>query len=84
MIICLETWQAIVFGIFFAFVYCWAGYATSKAFLFSERNIEQRKYIHSLKLLIEQLQNEKHEAKGNAIANGRNDSGRKQNGKGEQ
>ena len=76
MIICLETWQAIVFGIFFAFVFCWAGYATSKVFLFSERDIEQRKYIHSLKLLVEHLRNSEMES---VIINGRTDGGRNKN-----
>ena len=76
MIICLEVWQAVIAAIFFALVFTWAGYATAKVFMFSERDIKQRKHIHSLKLLIEQLQNE---VKEDVIVNGRTDSGRNKN-----
>ena len=79
MIICLETWQAALVSIILACVFCWAGYATSKVFMFSERDIKQRKYIHSLKLLVEHLQDEKYEAKEDVIVNGRTDSGRNKN-----
>lgn len=60
MIICLEVWQAVIAAIFFALVFTWAGYATAKVFMFSERDIKQRKHIHSLKLLVEHLQDEKY------------------------
>ena len=76
MIICLEVWQAIIAAIFFALVFTWAGYATAKVFMFSERDIKQRKYIHSLKLLVEHLQDE---VKEDVIVNGRTDSGRNKN-----
>lgn len=79
MIICLEVWQAVIAVILFALVFSWAGYATAKVFMFSERDIKQQKYIHSLKLLVEHLQNEKYEAKENVIVNGRTDSGRNKN-----
>lgn len=57
MIICLEVWQAVIAVILFALLFSWAGYATSKVFLFSERDIKQRKEIKSLELLVYQLQN---------------------------
>ena len=79
MIICLEVWQAVIAAIFFALVFTWAGYATAKVFMFSERDIKQRKHIHSLKLLVEHLQDEKYEAKEDVIVNGRTDSGRNKN-----
>ena len=79
MIICLEVWQAVIAVIFFALVFTWAGYATAKVFMFSERDIKQRKHIHSLKLLVEHLQDEKYEAKEDVIVNGRTDSGRNKN-----
>ena len=76
MIICLEVWQAVIAAIFFALVFTWAGYATAKVFMFSERDIKQRKHIHSLKLLVEHLQGE---VKEDVIVNGRTDSGRNKN-----
>lgn len=76
MIICLEVWQAVIAAILFALLFGWAGYATAKVFMFSERDIKQRKYIHSLKLLVEHLQGE---AKEDVIVNGRTDSGRNKN-----
>ena len=76
MIICLEVWQAVIAAIVFALVFTWAGYATAKVFMFSERDIKQRKYIHSLKLLVEHLQGE---VKEDVIVNGRTDSGRNKN-----
>ena len=76
MIICLEVWQAIIAAIVFALVFTWAGYATAKVFMFSERDIKQRKHIHSLKLLVEHLQGE---VKEDVIVNGRTDSGRNKN-----
>ena len=76
MIICLEVWQAVIAAIFFALVFTWAGYATAKVFMFSERDIKQRKCIHSLKLLVEHLQGE---VKEDVIVNGRTDSGRNKN-----
>lgn len=79
MIICLEVWQAVIAVILFALLFSWAGYATAKVFMFSERDIKQRKYIHSLKLLVEHLQDEKYEAKEDVIINGRTDSGRNKN-----
>ena len=79
MIICLEVWQAVIAIILFALVFTWAGYATAKVFMFSERDIEQRKRIHSLKLLVEHLQDEKYEVKEDVIVNGRTDSGRNKN-----
>ena len=79
MIICLEVWQAALVSIILACVFCWAGYATAKVFMFSERDIKQRKHIHSLKLLVEHLQDEKYEAKEDVIVNGRTDSGRNKN-----
>ena len=79
MIICLEVWQAVIAVIFFALVFTWAGYATAKVFMFSERDIKQRKHIHSLKLLVEHLQDEKYEVKEDVIVNGRTDSGRNKN-----
>jgi hypothetical protein len=79
MIICLEVWQAVIAVILFALVFTWAGYATAKVFMFSERDIKQRKHIHSLKLLVEHLQDEKYEAKEDVIVNGRTDSGRNKN-----
>ena len=79
MIICLEVWQAVIAAIFFALVFTWAGYATAKVFMFSERDIKQSKHIHSLKLLVEHLQDEKYEAKEDVIVNGRTDSGRNKN-----
>ena len=79
MIICFEPWQAALVSIILACVFCWAGYATSKVFMFSERDIKQRKYIHSLKLLVEHLQDEKYEAKEDVIVNGRTDGGRNKN-----
>lgn len=79
MIICLEVWQAVIAAIFFALVFTWAGYATAKVFMFSERDIKQRKHIHSLKLLVEHLQDEKYEAKEDVIVNGRTDGGRNKN-----
>ena len=79
MIICLEVWQAVIAAIFLALVFTWAGYATAKVFMFSERDIKQRKHIHSLKLLVEHLQDEKYEAKEDVIVNGRTDSGRNKN-----
>ena len=60
MIICLEVWPAVVAAIVFALVFSWGGYATAKVFMFSERHIKQRKHIHSLKLLVEHLQDEKY------------------------
>lgn len=79
MIICLEVWQAVIAAIFFALVFTWAGYATAKVFMFSERDIKQQKCIHSLKLLVEHLQNQKYEVKEDVIVNGRTDSGRNTN-----
>ena len=79
MIICLEVWQAVIAVILFALLFSWAGYATAKVFMFSERDIKQRKHIHSLKLLVEHLQDEKYEAKEDVIVNGRTDSGRNKN-----
>ena len=79
MIICLEVWQAVIAAILFALLFTWAGYATAKVFMFSERDIKQRKHIHSLKLLVEHLQDEKYEAKEDVIVNGRTDSGRNKN-----
>ena len=79
MIICLEVWQAVIAAILFALLFSWAGYATAKVFMFSERDIKQRKHIHSLKLLVEHLQDEKYEAKEDVIVNGRTDSGRNKN-----
>ena len=79
MIICLEVWQAVIAAIVFALLFTWAGYATAKVFMFSERDIKQRKHIHSLKLLVEHLQDEKYEAKEDVIVNGRTDSGRNKN-----
>lgn len=79
MIICLEVWQAVIAVILFALLFSWAGYATAKVFMFSERDIKQRKYIHSLKLLVDHLQDEKYEAKEDVIKNGRTDSGRNKN-----
>ena len=79
MIICLEVWQAVIAVILFALVFTWAGYATAKVFMFSERDIKQRKHIHSLKLLVEHLQDEKYEAKEDVIVNGRTDGGRNKN-----
>ena len=79
MIICFEPWQAALVSVILACVFCWAGYATSKVFMFSERDIEQRKRIHSLNLLVEHLQNQKYEAKEDVIKNGRTDSGRNKN-----
>lgn len=79
MIICLEVWQAVIAVILFALVFSWAGYATAKVFMFSERDIKQRKYIHSLKLLVEHLQDEKYEAKEDVVTNGRTDSERNNN-----
>mgnify|MGYP007121623356 CR=1 FL=1 len=79
MIICLEVWQAVIAAILFALVFSWAGYATAKVFMFSERDIEQRKRIHSLNLLVEHLQNQKYEVKEDVIVNGRTDSGRNKN-----
>ena len=76
MIICLEVWQAVIAAILFALVFTWAGYATAKVFMFSERDIKQRKHIHSLKLLVEHLQGE---VKEDVIVNGRTDSGRNKN-----
>ena len=76
MIICLEVWQAVIAAILFALVFSWAGYATAKVFMFSERDIKQRKHIHSLKLLVEHLQGE---VKEDVIVNGRTDSGRNKN-----
>ena len=76
MIICLEVWQAVIAVILFALVFTWAGYATAKVFMFSERDIKQRKHIHSLKLLVEHLQDE---VKEDVIVNGRTDSGRNKN-----
>ena len=79
MIICLEVWQAVIAVILFALLFTWAGYATAKVFMFSERDIKQRKHIHSLKLLVEHLQDEKYEAKEDVIVNGRTDGGRNKN-----
>lgn len=79
MIICLEVWQAVIAVILFALFFSWAGYATAKVVMFSERDIKQRKYIHSLKLLVEHLQDEKYEAKEDVVVNGRTDSGRNKN-----
>ena len=79
MIICLEVWQVVIAAIVFALVFSWAGYATAKVFMFSERDIKQRKHIHSLKLLVEHLQDEKYEAKEDVIVNGRTDGGRNKN-----
>ena len=79
MIICLGVWQAVKVAILFALLFSWAGYATAKVFMFSERDIKQRKHIHSLKLLVEHLQDEKYEAKEDVIVNGRTDSGRNKN-----
>ena len=79
MIICLEVWQAVIAAIVFALLFTWAGYATAKVFMFSERDIKQRKHIHSLKLLVEHLQDEKYESKEDVIVNGRTDSGRNKN-----
>ena len=79
MIICLEVWQAVIAAILFALLFSWAGYATAKVFMFSERDIKQRKHIHSLKLLVEHLQDEKYEAKEDVIVNGRTDRGRNKN-----
>lgn len=79
MIICLEVWQAVIAVILFALLFSWAGYATAKVFMFSERDIKQRKYIYSLKLLVEHLQNEKYEVKEDVIVNGRTDGGRNKN-----
>lgn len=79
MIICLEVWQAIIAVILFALFFGWAGYATAKVFMFSERDIKQRKYIHSLKLLVEHLQDQKYEVKEDVIVNGRTDNGRNKN-----
>ena len=79
MIICLEVWQAVIAVILFALLFSWAGYATAKVFMFSERDIKQRKCIHSLKLLVEHLQDEKYEAKEDVIVNGRTDGGRNKN-----
>ena len=76
MIICLEVWQAVIVAIVFALLFSWAGYATAKVFMFSERDIKQQKYIHSLKLLVEHLQGE---VKEDVIINGRTDSGRNKN-----
>ena len=76
MIICLEVWQAVIAAILFALLFTWAGYATAKVFMFSERDIKQRKHIHSLKLLVEHLQDE---VKEDVIVNGRTDSGRNKN-----
>ena len=76
MIICLEVWQAVIAVILFALLFTWAGYATAKVFMFSERDIKQRKHIHSLKLLVEHLQDE---VKEDVIVNGRTDSGRNKN-----
>lgn len=76
MIICLEVWQAIIAAIVFALLFSWAGYATAKVFMFSERDIKQRKYIHSLKLLVEHLQSE---VKEDVIVNGRTDGRRNKN-----
>ena len=76
MIICLEVWQAVIAAIVFALLFTWAGYATAKVFIFSERDIKQRKHIHSLKLLVEHLQDE---VKEDVIVNGRTDSGRNKN-----
>ena len=79
MIICLEVWQAVIAAIVFALLFSWAGYATAKVFMFSERDIKQRKHIHSLKLLVEHLQDEKYEAKEDVIVNGRTECGRNKN-----
>ena len=57
MIICLETWQAAIVAVLLALVFAWAGFATSKVFLFSERDIKQRKTIRSLEMLVNHLQN---------------------------
>ena len=76
MIICLEVWQAVIAAIFFALVFTWAGYATSKVFAFSKRDLSQRKQIRSLKLLIEHLRNSEMES---VIINGRTDGGRNKN-----
>lgn len=75
MIIALEVWQAVIVWCVFALVFCWSGYATAKVFMFSERDIKQRKRIHSLNLIIEHLQDEKE----TVIKNGRTDSGRNKN-----
>lgn len=53
MIICLEVWQAIVIATILSFVFVWAGYATAKIFTLSDRDIKQRKYINSLRGLLE-------------------------------
>lgn len=79
MIICLEVWQAVIAVILFALVFGWAGYATAKVFMFSERDIEQRKRIHALNLLVEHLQNQKYEVKEDVVVNGRSGSGRNKN-----
>ena len=76
MIICLEVWQAVIAVILFALVFTWAGYATAKVFMFSERDIKQSKCIHSIKLLVEHLQDE---VKEDVIVNGRTDRGRNKN-----
>lgn len=76
MLVYLETWQAITLGLIFACVFCWSGYATSKVFAFSKRDLKQRKQIRSLKLLVEHIRNSEMES---VIINGRTDGERNKN-----
>lgn len=48
MLIYLAPWQAWIVALLIAACACWAGYATSKVFEFSDRNIKQRKKIREL------------------------------------
>lgn len=48
MLIYLEPWQAWIVAIMFSICVCWAGYATSKVFEYSERNIRQKRKIKQL------------------------------------
>lgn len=57
MIFILEIWQAVIAVILLVLLFGYCGYITSKVFFFSDRDINQRKYINSLKIYIQYLEN---------------------------
>lgn len=70
MIICLDTWQAWAVAIVIALIFGWAGFATSKVFDFSKKNLELKRYINALKMRIRYSEDEEKEI---LIKNGRTD-----------
>ena len=57
MIFILEVWQAVIAVILLVLLFGYCGYITSKVFFLSQRDINQRKYINSLRIYIQYLEN---------------------------